>query len=118
MLNRRITAGSIGDLQRIEEVKGSRVRVKGNKNPAKGQGLTVQGSANEFFYSYPVPCTLCLTPGIYILPRNELVQLGKHLVNFNPVLEIFGGADVLALVYHDPAHMGGAVFTGRAVSGF
>src|ERR1039457_153664 len=51
------------------------------------------------------------------LPRNEVVQFGEHLVHLDPVLQILGGADVVALVDHDPAHVSRAVFARGAVAG-
>ncbi len=47
-----------------------------------------------------------------LLPWNKLIEFSEHLVNLNPVLEIFSRADVCPLVDHHPAHVGGTVFTG------
>ena len=52
------------------------------------------------------------------LPGNKLVELGKHLVDLDPVLQVFGRADVGAFVHHHPAHVRGTVLASRAVPGF
>ena len=45
-------------------------------------------------------------------PGDKMVQLGEHLINFNPVLQILGRPNMLPFVYHDPAHVGRPIFAG------
>ncbi len=68
-----------------------------------------------FYYSFLPIFHLGRSP---LLPGDKLVKLGKHLIDFNPVLKIPGGTDVGPFVHHYPAHMGGTVFAARTVSGF
>ena len=52
------------------------------------------------------------------LPGNKLIQLGKHLIDLNPILQILRRTDVGTFVDHHPAHVSGSVFAARAISGF
>jgi hypothetical protein len=45
-------------------------------------------------------------------PWNELIEFGKHLIDFDPILQIFGGAHVSPFIDHNPAHMRCTVFAG------
>jgi hypothetical protein len=45
-------------------------------------------------------------------PWNELIEFGKHLIDLDPILQIFGGAHMSPFIDHNPAHMRCAVFAG------
>ena len=53
-----------------------------------------------------------------VLPWDESVQLCKHLVDFDPILEMLTARHMIAFVDHDPTHVRGAVFTCYTVARF
>ena len=50
------------------------------------------------------------------LPWNEPVELGEHLVHFDPVLQIPRTDDMITFIHHDPAHVRRAVFAGGTIA--
>ena len=51
------------------------------------------------------------------LPRNKVVQFGKHFIDFNPIVQILSRFQMFAFVDHDPAHVCRAVLAGGTVAG-
>ena len=51
------------------------------------------------------------------LPGDKAIKLGKHFINLDPILQIFGRSDVVPLINHGPAHVGRPILAGRAIPG-
>ena len=99
MLDARYSMTIVTSILTVIEIRGS---LRG-----KERMTDIYQFSNRILIKFPQP-----------LPWDELIQLGKHLIDLDPVLKIPGRADVGPLIHHYPAHVGGTIFATRAVPGF